>query len=258
MIRFDVSNSVNKAIFMKAVQQSNASDPLEQNPERKSGEQHLILSALQEIEQSNEKTAIGLVNALFLSSTSHALDKVCLNIFSRLGDSQSLKLLYKKYPTPESISISLLPYYIRALGFLGHEAEIEQLAVLGKTFWGLYRSDMIGAFESIAERTGAVDVSDDVVRCLQHLFDASDATDKKRIIELGSKFQHGLYLSIIISGVQSEIAYVRKAAIPMLGNAKGHMPSHVLAAALKHETDEDILEEYDAWMYHSQESNESP
>ena len=48
---------------MKTMQNSNPQGQQQPDP-RHDGDQHLILSALKEIEQSNEKTAVGLVNAV--------------------------------------------------------------------------------------------------------------------------------------------------------------------------------------------------
>src|SRR5512145_2960565 len=92
---------------------------------QKSADQRELVHVLQEIEQKNEKSAINLVNALFLSSSSQSLDKVCLNIFVKIGDRRSLSLLYKKYPTPQAISMSLLPSYINVLAHLGEKDELD-------------------------------------------------------------------------------------------------------------------------------------
>jgi len=249
MIRFDPKNSVDKMIFMKAMQHSGVPKQWGNLGEtRGEGNQHLILSALKEIEQNNEKTAVGLVNALFLSSNSHALDKVCLNIFSKLGDSQSLELMYKKYPTPETLSLSLLPYYIRAIGFLGGEKEIDLLARVTNTFWGLYRNEMITALEQIARRSGNIGITDASVSALQKLYDAGDELEKQRILELSRDLSHELLVRINLAGLYSDCSSIRKIAISVLGCNGSALARNELARALRRETDDRLLEEYDKWL----------
>jgi hypothetical protein len=249
MIRFDIKNSVKKTIFMKAMQYSSLSGQIENLFDTKQdGDQHLILSALKEIEQSNEKTAVGLVNALFLSSTSHALDKVCLNIFSRLGDGQSLRLLYKKYPTPESVSISLLPYYIRAIGFLGASDEFELLAKLTRTFWGLYRKDIISAFEQIGRNADPVEVSDMVASALVGLYEAGDEVEKQQIVDLTSPMSNDLLLSVYLSAVESENSYLRRSALARLAGSDRPAARRALELSLRRECDESLLDEHEAWL----------
>lgn len=250
MIRFDIKNSVQKNVFMKTMQNSTPQgQPQQQFDPRHDGDQHLILSALKEIEQSNEKTAVGLVNALFLSSTSHALDKVCLNIFSRLGDEQSLRLLYKKYPTPESVSISLLPYYVRAVGFLGGPEEYDLLAKLTRTFWGMYRKEIIASFESIARRASQVEVSDGVAEALLGLFEAADDAERKQIIDMTASMNNSLLLGAWLSAMESEHAYLRRAAIPRLASSDRPAAARALQQALRRETDEHVLGELERWLF---------
>jgi hypothetical protein len=248
MIRFDIKNSVQKNVFMKTMQNSTPQGQPQPDP-RHDGDQHLILSALKEIEQSNEKTAVGLVNALFLSSTSHALDKVCLNIFSRLGDEQSLRLLYKKYPTPESVSISLLPYYIRAIGFLGGVEEYELLARLTRTFWGMYRKEIITSFESISRRSKEADVSDAVAEALVGLYEAADDTERKQIIDMTATMRNSLLLGAWLSAMESEHAYLRRAAIPRLAASDRPAAARALQQALRRETDDHVLGELERWLF---------
>ncbi len=248
MIRFDIKNSVKKNVFMKTMQNSTPSGQ-QQFDSRHDGDQHLILSALKEIEQSNEKTAVGLVNALFLSSTSHALDKVCLNIFSRLGDEQSLRLLYKKYPTPESVSISLLPFYIRAVGFLGGVEEYDLLARLTRTFWGMYRKEIITSFESIARRSEQADVSELVAEALIGLYEAADDSERKQIVDMTAGMRNSLLLSTWLSAIESEHAYLRRAAIPRLASSDRPAAARALHQALRRETDEHVLVELENWLF---------
>jgi hypothetical protein len=246
MISFDPKNSVNKTIFLKSMQLTHSNGQYLQHAEPGGeGDQHLIMSALREIEDSNERSAVGLVNALFLSSTSHSLDKVCLNIFSKMGDEKSLLLLYKKYPTPESISISLLPYYISAIGYLGGEAEIDLLARLSATFWGLYRSEILGALGQIAERLEKVQVSDAAVTALQSLYDAADENERIQIQQLCAVFNNHLLLSVVLCGVESEYTEVRRAAIAALATMDDRSARLAYHRAFLAETDERLLDEFD-------------
>jgi len=252
MIRFDIKNSVNKSIFIKAMQYSSAQNQYQSLFEgKKDSDQHLILSALKEIEHSNEKNAVGLVNALFLSSTSHALDKVCLNIFSRLGDEKSLQLLYKKYPTPESISISLLPFYVKAIGFIGEAKEIELLAKVTNTFWGLYRSEVLRAFEQISERIGKTSVSDAVVTAMQNLYETGDEADRRRIISLCAQYDNELLLGVFLCAIESQNTFVRKAAIPALGALESLTARASFINAFRKEDNDELLETYEAWLFES-------
>lgn len=253
MIIFDTKNSVDKLLFMKTIGQSSAPGQYDQFiGGRGESEQHLILSALEEIERQNEKNAIGLVNALFLASTSQSLDKVCLNIFARLGDQQSLALLYKKYPSPESVSISLLPHFIRALGAIGKEPEIELIAKVSNTFWGLYRHEVILSFEQIRERTGATEVSANVVTALQNLYDSGTEGEKIRVLGLCEAFHHQLLLGIMSCGLDSERQQIRKAAIRALGLSKSVAAERMLVKAMRNEMIEDMLVSYEPWLFASQ------
>lgn len=259
MIRLDLKNSVNKSIFMDALQYSHLAGQIEGNlAGKKETDQHLIFSALKEIEQSNEKSAVGLVNALFLSSTSHALDKVCLNIFSRMGDEQSLQLLYKKYPTPESISISLLPFYIRSIGFLGGAKEIETLSKYTNTFWGLYKDEVLQAYEDISRRVGRITVSADVVNALMNLYEAGDESERKRVVELSARLSHQLFLAILLTGIYSDTVTVRRAAIDALGTFEGPVAHLALQRAFRHESEEELLEAYVPWLFHANDEQISP
>ena len=221
-------------------------------------EKFLLSNTLKELEETNDKNAVGLLNTLFMSSTSHVLDKVCLNIFSKLGDDQSLQLLHKKYPSPETISISLLPYYIRVLQFLGGQREAELLARIANTFWGLYRSEILLAFEDIIHRTGRLDVSDEVVRALQYLYDAGDDTEKKKVMILCPLFSHQLLLSIVLCGIESEDVGVRRSAISALGTHGGAVALSALRRAFQNETEDSLLEEYEKWLFNSTQKETSP
>ncbi len=249
MIRFDAKNTVNKTTFIKAMQHLQQGRPQDSSESAWETEKFVLSSTLREIEETSDKNAVGLLNNLFISSTSHVLDKVCLNIFSKLGDEQSLQLLHRKYPTPESIGISLLPYYIRVLQFLGGVREVELLARIANTFWGLYRSELLAAFEDIVRRTGAIDVSDEVVRSLQYLFDAGDESEKIRVLALCNDFRHQLLLSVILCGIESDSVGVRKAAIAALGSDMSNAAANALRRAFQNETDESLLEEYEKWIF---------
>lgn len=259
MISFDAKHSVNKLMFIKAMQYPNQARPIEGAPEGAwENEKFVLSSTLKEIEDSNDKNAVGLLNSLFLSSTSHVLDKVCLNIFSKLGDEQSLELLHKKYPAPESISITLLPYYIRVLQYLGGEKEIELLARIANTFWGLYRSEILSAMEEINQRVGRLVVSADVVRALQYLYDAGDESEKKKVLNLASCFTHQLLLSVILCGIESDIANVRKSAIAALGTYGGGTAYNAMRRAFQNESDESLFEDYEAWMFQNGITDSTP
>ena len=250
MIRFDEKNSANKQTFIKVMQYSGNIRPHERSSDSPWEQEKMLLSnTLKELEDTHDKNAVGLLNTLFMSSTSHVLDKVCLNIFSKLGDDHSLELLHKKYPTPETISISLLPYYIRVLQFLGGRNEVELLARLANTFWGLYRTEILMAFEDIVHRVGPQDISDEVVRALQYLYDTGDPSEKKKVVSLCPQFSHQLLLSVILCGIESEDLGVRKSAIAALGAAGGSVALSALRRAFQNETEEGLLEEYEKWLF---------
>ena len=259
MIRFDVKNSVNKSMFIKAMQYPNHPRPPEEVPDGAwDNEKYVLSSTLKQIEDSTDKNAVGLLNSLFLSSTSQVLDKVCMNIFSRLGDKQSLELLHKKYPAPASIGITLLPYYIRVLQFLGGEQEIETLARIGNTFWGLYRAEILDAMEEISHRIERIHVSDDVVTALQYLYDSGDENDKIKVLSLTSLFSHQLLLSIALCGIESDHAGVRKAAISALGTYGGDTAYNALRRSFQNESDDALFEEYEIWLFQYDKHNASP
>lgn len=250
MISFDPKNSVNKTMFLKSMQLTHSNGQYLQHVDAAGeSDQHLIMSALREIEDSNEKSAVGLVNALFLSSTSHSLDKVCLNIFAKMGDEKSLLLLYKKYPAPESISISLLPYFISAVGFLGGEAEIDMLARLSATFWGLYRAEILDALEKINGRCGAVHVTDATVSALQNLYDAADEAERIQILRLCPHYANQLLLSVVLCGVESEFTDVRRAAIAALAAMDSRSARIAYERAFLNETDERLLEDFEPGIF---------
>ena len=246
MIRFDPKNSVNKTAFLKNMQFPSSNGQLLQFQQGPGGQdQHLILSALKEIDEKNEKTAIGVVNALFLSSTSHSLDKVCLNIFAKMGDEKSLFLLYRKYPTPESISISLLPNYIRAIGFLGGASELDLLAKVASTFWGMYRSELISGFDQISQRADNIVISDSAVLSLQQLFEVSDEIEQAKLIAVCSRLTNELLLSIILCGLESPHAEVRRVSIGVLSRYQSQAARHAYRRAFLMENDEQMLDEFD-------------
>ena len=249
MIRFDPKNSVNKTAFLKNMQFPSSNGQFLQF-QHGSGEQdqHLILSALKEIDESNEKTAVGIVNALFLSSTSHSLDKVCLNIFAKMGDEKSLFLLYRKYPTPESISISLLPNYIRAIGYLGGASEFDLLAKISMTFWGMYRTELIAAFDQISHRHDGAAISDTAVQSLQQLYEVSDEIEQAHIITMCTRLSNELLLSIILCGVESMYTDVRKVAIAALRRFSNEAARHAYRRAFLMECDEQLLEEFEPFL----------
>jgi hypothetical protein len=250
MISFDPKHSVNKSMFLKSMQLTHSNGQYLQHVDAAGeSDQHLIMSALREIEDNNEKSAVGLVNALFLSSTSHSLDKVCLNIFAKMGDEKSLHLLYKKYPTPDSISISLLPYYIGAVGFLGGEPEIDLLARLSATFWGLYRAEILNALEQISGRCGSVRISDATVSALQNLYDAADEAERIQILRLCPRYENQLLLSVVLCGVESEFTEVRRAAIAGLAAIDSHSARIALQRAFLNETDERLLEDFEPGIF---------
>jgi hypothetical protein len=246
MIRFDPKNSVNKSAFLKNMQfPSSNGQLLHFQQGSKEPDQHLILSALKEIDENNEKTAVGIVNALFLSSTSHSLDKVCINIFAKMGDEKSLFLLYRKYPTPESISISLLPNYIRAIGFLGGASELDLLAKITTTFWGMYRTELIAAFDQISRKAGGMDVSDAAVQSLQQLYEVSDEIEQANILGMCGRLSNELLLSIVLCGVESMYADVRKVAISVLSGFAGESARQAYRRAFFMEDDETVLESFE-------------
>ncbi|MDH7515937.1 MAG: HEAT repeat domain-containing protein [Bacteroidota bacterium] len=180
-----------------------------------------------------------------------------MNIFSKLGDVESLHLLHRKYPTPESISITLLPHYIRALQCLGGAEEIHVLARLANTFWGLYRAEILAAFESITERTGRIEVGEEVVHALQYLYDAGDEPEKIKVIGLCNVCMHQLLLSILLCGIESENRNVRKAAIRALGKFGGATAISALRRAFQNEQDESLLEEYADWLFRESQNDPS-
>jgi hypothetical protein len=259
MIRFDPKNSVNKSAFLKNMQfPSSNGQLLHFQQGSKEQDQHLIFSALKEIDDNNEKTAVGIVNALFLSSTSHSLDKVCLNIFAKMGDEKSLFLLYRKYPTPESISISLLPNYIRAIGYLGGASELDLLAKIATTFWGMYRTELISAFDQISRRSDGVAVSDAAVQSLQHLFEASDEPEQVNIIGVCTRLSNQLMLSIILCGIESMYADVRRASIAALDRFEGEGAKQAYRRAFFMENDERVLESFEQYLFSYTSSSHSP
>jgi hypothetical protein len=255
MIIFDAKNSVDKILFMKTLGQTGASGQIERTVGAKGEtEQYLILSALEEIEKKNEKNAIGLVNALFLSSTSQSLDKVCLSIFARMGDQKSLELLYRKYPAPESVGISLLPHYIRAVGALGRVEEIDLLSRISNTFWGLYRHDVIESFELIRQRTGPVAVAEDVAESLQTLFDSGTESEKIRVLGLCEAFHNDLLFGLMTYALTAERTLIRKAAIQALGRLDRAPARDALVRAMRDETHDELLPCYEPWLFRFPES----
>ena len=259
MIRFDAKNSVNKSMFIKAMQYpTQPLRPEEHSDGQWDNEKYVLSATLKQIEDSKDKNAVGLLNSLFLSSTSHVLDKVCLNIFSRLGDHQSLELLHKKYPAPDSIGITLLPYYIRVLQFLGREQEIEMLARIANTFWGLYRAEILDAMEEISHRIDRMTVTHDVVNAMQYLYDTGDEHDKIKVLSLASFFSHQLLLSVVLCGIESDHAGVRKAAIAALGTYGGGAAYNAMRRAFQNEADEALFEEYETWLFRNNINNASP
>lgn len=216
---------------------------------QQSPDQRELVHVLQEIEQKNEKSAINLVNALFLSSTSQSLDKVCLNIFVKIGDRRSLSLLYKKYPTPQAISMSLLPSYINVLAHLGEKEEIELLARVASIFGGLYRGELITAIEHIISKIGTADVSYEVVAGLQKLYEVTDARERVRLIGLTQSLRNDLMISILLCGLESEDDDVRIAAIAALGELNSSTARRELIRTFRKEQSEDVLVEYERWIF---------
>ena len=216
---------------------------------QKSADQRELVHVLQEIEQKNEKSAINLVNALFLSSSSQSLDKVCLNIFVKIGDRRSLSLLYKKFPTPQAISMSLLPSYINVLAHLGEKDELDVLARVASIFGGLYRGELLAALESVVAKVGPVDVSYEVVSGLQKLYEVTEPRERIRLIQLAQRMNNDLMISIMLCGLEAEDETVRKAAISALGEHGSETAQRELVRAFRKEEDEDVLQEFEQWIF---------
>lgn len=216
---------------------------------QKSADQRELVHVLQEIEQKNEKSAINLVNALFLSSSSQSLDKVCLNIFVKIGDRRSLSLLYKKYPTPQAISMSLLPSYINVLAHLGEKDELDILARVASVFGGLYRGELLTALENVVAKVGPTDVSFEVVTGMQKLYEVADSRERVRLIQLAQTLRNDLMISIFLSGMEAEDVTVRKAAITALGELGTETARRELVRAFKKEEDEEVLQEFEQWIF---------
>lgn len=217
------------------------------------GDQRVVLAALQAMNKRDIEPAISLVNALFLASSSQSLDKVCLDIIAKIGDQQSRRLLYKKYPRPEAMSMTLLPHYINALGAIGEEEEVELLARIVNNFWGLYRGELLSALERIIFRLDHLVVSNDVVSAFQMLYDDAEPNDKKRVINLIPHISNQLMMSILLCGLENEFATVRKAAVTVLGCIGSELAHRELERHFRIEEHEDVLDEFARWLLFSDE-----
>ena len=217
------------------------------------GDQRVVLAALQAMNNRDVQPAISLVNALFLASSSQSLDKVCLDVISKIGDQQSRRLLYKKFPRPEAMSMTLLPHYINALGAIGEEEEIELLSRIVTNFWGLYRAELLTALERIVLRLDHVVVSNEVVSAFQMLFDDAEPSDKKRITNLIPHVSNQLMLSILLCGLSSEYSSVRKASVTSLGSIGSEFTLRELERHFREEENEEVLEEYARWLFYVDE-----
>ena len=212
------------------------------------GDQRVVLAALQAMNKRDIEPAISLVNALFLSSSSQSLDKVCLDIIAKIGDQQSRRLLYKRFPRPEGMSMTLLPHYINALGAIGEEDEVELLSRIVNNFWGLYRNELLNALERIISRLDHVIVSIDVINAFQKLFDDAEPRDRKRIIELIPHISNELMLSVLLCGLENEHPSVRKASVTVLGCIGSEFAHRELERHFREEDHEEVLEEYARWL----------
>lgn len=213
------------------------------------GDQRVVLAALLAMNKRNIEPAISLVNALFLSSNSQSLDKICLDIISKIGDQQSRRLLYKKYPRPEAMSMAVLPHYINAVGALGEEEEIELLARIVNNFWGLYRVELLNALSKIIKHLDHVVVSNNAVSAFQKIFEDADPHDKKKIIELIPHISNQLMLAILICGLQNQNESVRRAAVAVLGRSGSEFALRILVRHFRDEENEEVLDEYAHWLF---------
>ncbi len=209
-----------------------------------SPDQRQVVHALTELERRSITPDINIVNALFFASGSQAVDKCCLKIAARSGNEQSLQILRKKYPRPETLQMNFLPVYLNALGGIGTEAEMECLATIVTSFFGLYRAELLGAFERIAERARSAAVSENVVRALQTLYQEGDVTEKIRILNLIPFLVNELLFAIVICGVEDEHVSIRKSAVRILARAETDFSRRELERHFREESEEEVLEEY--------------
>ena len=214
-----------------------------------STEQKELFHVLQDIEKKNERSAINLVNALFLSSTSQSLDKVCFNIFAKIGDTRSLELVHKKFPSPHSISMSLVPSYIQVLSTLGGEDELELLARVASVFGGLYRNELLDAFDKIIDRIGPISVNADVVEGLQKLFEATESSDKIRVLNIAQSLRNDLLHGLYICGLESEAQEVRRFSITALGRLGTELSKRALVRAFRNEYDDEVIPDFEPWIF---------
>ena len=92
---------------------------------------------------------------------------------------------------------------------------------------------------------------------MQYLFDAGDNREKKKVITLCPYLSHQLLLSVILCGIESENLSVRKSAIAALGTHGGPIALHALRRAFQNELDENLLEEYEKWLFNSAHNDTS-
>ena len=220
------------------------------------GDQRVVLAALQAMNKRDVQPAISLVNALFLASSSQSLDKVCLDIISKIGDQQSRRLLYKKFPRPEAMSMTLLPHYITALGAIGEEEEVELLARIVTNFWGLYRAELLTALERIVLRLDHVVVSTEVVTAFQMLYEDAESQDKRRVIHIVPHVSNQLMHSILLCGLESHYIAIRKAAVNVMGEICSEFTRRELERHFREEEQEEVLDEYARWLFHTDETQE--
>jgi hypothetical protein len=207
-------------------------------------DQRQVLLALTELGRRNVSPEINVVNALFFASGSQAVDKCCLKIVARSGNEQSLQILRKKYPRPETLQMNFLPAYLNALGGIGTQEDLECLGKIVNSFFGLYRKEALDAFERIAGRSHNAPVSAEVVRALQTLYQEGDLDEKIRILNLIPCLVNELLFAIIICGVEDDHVSIRKTAVRVLGQAETDFTRRELERHFREESEEEVLEEY--------------
>ncbi len=212
------------------------------------GDQRVVLATMQALQARKLVPAVSLVNALFLSSTSDTLDKICLDMITQVGDQQSRHILAKKFPVPETVSMTLMPHYIAALGKVGEEQEVETLAHIANNFWGLFQPALLDALERIIQRLKKVEVSEKVVDALQKLYDDGDHQAKTRVLNLSPSIHHPLIQRVLICGIQNEYAQIRMAAVSALGAIGTPVIMGILERYFREEEDEEVLEEFARWL----------
>ncbi len=211
-------------------------------------DQSYILTTLKDIEHRSEKSAVGFVNTLFSSSSSQSLDKVCLNIFTKIGNEDSLDLIHGKYPHAMAVGLSLLPSVITVFSTLGGHREVEYLLKIEKTHPDMFTDTVVDAIHRIAARNAPLRLSEALVPMVQELYFESARHLKVRILDFLPFLDQPLLLSLVVCGINSEDSELRMHAVQSAAAFDAALIRPIILQAFRQEEDEDVLFCYDPWL----------